>query len=53
MDARSWILLSLVGAIVSYAAWRDPSLGTAITVGAAVVAVVYLMLTNSNNGDQP
>jgi hypothetical protein len=53
MDARSWVLLILVGAITSYAAWCNPALGTAIAVGTAIVAVVYLMLTNGNGGGQP
>ncbi|MET7299650.1 hypothetical protein [Embleya sp. NPDC005575] len=39
------LLLVLIGVLTGYAAWRDPSLGVALTVAVVVVGLVHELLS--------
>ncbi|WP_246144833.1 hypothetical protein [Actinacidiphila oryziradicis] len=49
MDARTLLLLTVVAVIIGYAAYRDPALGGAITVAAAVVSFLYIILKDDDD----
>ncbi|MFI9240840.1 hypothetical protein [Streptomyces sp. NPDC053079] len=48
MDARTLLLLTVVAVIICYAAYRDPALGSAIAIAAAVVGFLYVVLRDDD-----
>lgn len=51
MSTQTLLLLTITAVIVGYAAYKSPTLGTAMGVAAAVVGILYLIIQNDQNGD--
>ncbi|MFF4139628.1 hypothetical protein ACFY1B_51695 [Streptomyces mirabilis] len=50
MDTQTLLLLAVIAVITGYAAFTNPALGAAITVAAAVVSNVYLIVKDDRGG---